>query len=161
METLPNIDINIKQGNSLVSRFELKGTYKHFTDRERKRLKELTRTYKEKVALYKDIPGAKGVIRQEIEQLKKEFGGFSSFKDKDYRELKEKEAQLMQSVMIFDEKDMEQREKLAQDQLIAEHQVALSRLQNRRVRQDGRLPKSVPRTRSADPECWTGRYSCR
>ncbi|MCB0596575.1 MAG: Eco57I restriction-modification methylase domain-containing protein [Lewinellaceae bacterium] len=124
LETLPNIDINIKQGNSLVSRFELKGTYKHFTDRERKRLKELTRTYKEKVALYKDIPGAKGVIRQEIEQLKKEFGGFSSFKDKDYRELKEKEAQLMQSVMIFDEKDMEQREKLAQEVALLEAKVA-------------------------------------
>ncbi|MCB0565377.1 MAG: Eco57I restriction-modification methylase domain-containing protein [Phaeodactylibacter sp.] len=115
LETLPNIDINIKQGNSLVSRFELKGTYKHFTDRERKRLKELTRTYKEKVAFYKDIPGAKGVIRQEIEQLKKEFSSFSSFKDKDYRELKEKEAQLMQSVIIFDKKDMEQREQLAQE----------------------------------------------
>ncbi|MCO6493468.1 MAG: Eco57I restriction-modification methylase domain-containing protein [Phaeodactylibacter sp.] len=124
LETLPNIDINIKQGNSLVSRFELKGTYKHFTDRERKRLKDLTRAYKEKVALYKDIPGAKGVIRQEIEQLKKEFGAFSSFRDRDYRELKEKEAQLMQSVMIFDKKDLEQREQLAQEVAALEARVA-------------------------------------
>ena len=124
LETLPNIDINIKQGNTLVSRFELKGTYKHFTDRERKRLKDLTRTYKEKVALYKDVPGAKGVIRQEIEQLKKEFGAFSSFRDKDYRELKEKEAQLMQSVMIFDKKDLEQREQLAQEVAALEARVA-------------------------------------
>ena len=61
LETLPNIDINIKQGNSLVSRFELKGTYKHFTPKERERLRKLTRAYKEKVALYKDVPGAKGV----------------------------------------------------------------------------------------------------
>ncbi len=124
LETLPNIDINIKQGNSLVSRFELKGTYKHFTSKERDRLKQLTRIYKEKVALYKGLPGTKGLIRDEISQFKKEFGNFSAIKDQDVKLLKEKEAELLQSVLVFDKKDLERREQLAQEVAALEAKVA-------------------------------------
>ncbi|HIJ96191.1 MAG TPA: N-6 DNA methylase [Desulfuromonadales bacterium] len=118
LETLPNIDINIKCGNSLVSRFSLnddKSGLSHYAPVERKRLKELTRRYKEKVWLYKlgeKGPSNKGILRREIEAIKEEWRAFSLPSDFYMKELLNVKNELTQAVFAFDEVGHQKREKL-------------------------------------------------
>ena len=69
LETLPNIDINIKCGNSLVSRYDTKVDISNVLKK-----KELD-DYKEKVRTYKDAPNkiVKHELEEIIEQLKEKF----------------------------------------------------------------------------------------
>ncbi len=69
LETLPNIDINIKCGNSLVSRYEINVDISNVLKK-----KELN-DYKEKVRTYKDTPNkeVKHDLEKLIEQLKEKF----------------------------------------------------------------------------------------
>lgn len=86
LETLPNIDINIKCGNSLVSYFELEehdgqGNPRHYTlawlaQRSKdmsKNFKEQTRQYKELVETYKSALGDKARIEKQIQEIKEFF----------------------------------------------------------------------------------------
>ena len=70
LTTLPNIDINIKCGNSLISRFPL-------NDKETKNrlLKDKLNEYKDYVKLYKDTndKSIKREITAKIEEIKKSF----------------------------------------------------------------------------------------
>ncbi len=71
LETLPNIDINIKCGNSLISNFPLDsnlvvGQTKSFS----KNLKTQIQSYKDSVMLYKEGLGEKAKILQDIKNIK-------------------------------------------------------------------------------------------
>ncbi len=67
LETLPNIDINIKCGNSLISRFGLKDEIKI------KNIKAEIKNYKQRVYEYKENLGTKKDVLQSIENLKEKF----------------------------------------------------------------------------------------
>lgn len=127
LETLPNIDINIKCGNSLVSRFSLNDDstgLAQYAQPERKRLKELTRRYKEKVWDYKQRPSNKGIIRKEIESLKEQWRSFSLPSDFYMKSLHNIKNQLAQAVFAFDEVGHQQREKLHQRAAELEEKIA-------------------------------------
>ena len=82
LETLPNIDINIKCGNSLVNRFALKGEANVYAT-ERYKLKALADRYREKVWMYKQAPANKAILRKEIADLKEELQKFAVPTDPD------------------------------------------------------------------------------
>lgn len=65
--TLPNIDINIKTGNSLISRFDLKDEIKI------NNIKQEIKNYKERVREYKENLGTKKDVLESIESLKNKF----------------------------------------------------------------------------------------
>lgn len=65
--TLPNIDINIKTGDSLVSRFELTDDIKD------KNIRAEIAKYKNKVKEYKENIGSKREVMSSIEGLKEQF----------------------------------------------------------------------------------------
>ncbi|MDD3506535.1 MAG: TaqI-like C-terminal specificity domain-containing protein, partial [Sulfurimonas sp.] len=65
--TLPNIDINIKTGNSLISRFDLKDEIKI------NNIKHEIKNYKERVREYKENLGTKKDVLESIESLKSKF----------------------------------------------------------------------------------------
>ncbi len=67
LETLPNIDINIKCGNSLISRFGLSDELKI------KNIKHEIEHYKQAVGDYKENLGSKKEVLKSIENLKDKF----------------------------------------------------------------------------------------
>jgi type II restriction/modification system DNA methylase subunit YeeA len=113
LETLPNIDINIKWGNSLISRFGL-GNAQNLLPKDRIFVKKLIDDYKIQVIAYKSEKdwSAKNVIRQQIVRIKSELEKFAAPNDKDFAELRKKEAELGQSSFAFDEKEREKQLKL-------------------------------------------------
>lgn len=83
LKTLPNIDINIKCGNSLVSYFETGKSLSHYPN-----IKERINKYKRIVKDYKEgFYTDKGQINQEIKNLKESFKNFC-FADKFKKEMK-------------------------------------------------------------------------
>ncbi len=83
MQTLPNIDINIKCGNSLISYFELNRSLTHYPN-----IKERMRKYKSVIKDYKEgFFDDKMRIEKEIKALKESFRTFC-FKDKFNKETK-------------------------------------------------------------------------
>lgn len=83
MQTLPNIDINIKCGNSLISYFELNRSLTHYPN-----IKERMRKYKSVIKDYKEgFFDDKMRIEKEIKALKESFRTFC-FKDKFNKEIK-------------------------------------------------------------------------
>jgi adenine-specific DNA-methyltransferase len=69
LDTLPNIDINIKCGNSLISRFGLTDEIKD------KNIKNEIKEYKTKVTQYKNNEGSKQQVLQAIDAIKAKFQG--------------------------------------------------------------------------------------
>lgn len=67
LDTLPNIDINIKCGNSLISRFGLTDEFKN------KSTKKEIQEYKAKVKQYKENIGTKQEVIKAIEDIKAKF----------------------------------------------------------------------------------------
>ncbi|EAK3931001.1 class I SAM-dependent DNA methyltransferase [Campylobacter jejuni] len=83
LKTLPNIDINIKCGNSLVSYFETGKSLNHYPN-----IKERINKYKRIVKDYKEgFYTDKSHINQEIKNLKMSFKNFC-FADKFKKEMK-------------------------------------------------------------------------
>ncbi len=83
MQTLPNIDINIKCGNSLISYFELERSLTHYPN-----IKERIKKYKIAVKDYKEgFYDDKTRIEKEIKALKESFRTFC-FADKFKKEIK-------------------------------------------------------------------------
>lgn len=83
MQTLPNIDINIKCGNSLVSYFELNRSLTHYPN-----IKERMRKYQNTIKDYKEgFFDSKERIEKEIKSLKESFRAFC-FMDKFKKEVK-------------------------------------------------------------------------
>jgi hypothetical protein len=118
LETLPNIDINIKCGNSLVSRFAVSGN-PNILPGDRKKLKELTERYRRHVFDYKLSPANKAQLRREIDNLKHSLENFGLPNDKDLIALWKGRDELAQlSLFGFDKKEQERRKKL--DEKVAE-----------------------------------------
>jgi len=105
LETLPNIDINIKCGNSLVSFFNLNGN--GFSKTQMKNIQGFTKEYKKQVSLYKDITDktAKEKIVKNIKMLKNTFMDYANPNDKDYKELKKKEGEHGATPIFFNRND--------------------------------------------------------
>lgn len=83
LKTLPNIDINIKCGNSLISYFEIDKSLSHYPN-----IKERMNKYKNIVKDYKEgFYTNKNQINQEIKNLKISFKNFC-FADKFKKEMK-------------------------------------------------------------------------
>jgi len=92
LETLPNIDINIKCGDSLISRFNLKDDTQNLTPADRGRFKTIVNEYKENVKFYKWTPDkiTRHKILDDIAKLKVKFSEISDPLDPDFKKLKEK-----------------------------------------------------------------------
>jgi adenine-specific DNA-methyltransferase len=116
LQTLPNIDINIKSGNSLVSRFSIddKNT---ILNKDRPFVKDLIARYKILVNGYKDATDKKikEGFRTQINSIKLEFEKFALPNDKEYFELKKKEGELAQITFAFDDSEKEKLDALANE----------------------------------------------
>lgn len=55
LETLPNIDINIKCGNSLISKLQLNDNLNQFNNAQRQTIRRLMPDYKKQVSIYKGV----------------------------------------------------------------------------------------------------------
>ena len=109
LETLPNIDINIKCGNSLVSRFALRnGGSQQLSQVELNRRQQLTKRYKEKVWQYKLAPANKTILRKEIAALKEDLQTFAVPVDKDMIALRKLKNDLDQKGFGFVKEELEQ-----------------------------------------------------
>ncbi len=82
LETLPNIDINIKCGNSLVSYFDIKQDLTHYPN-----IKANMEGYKQLVWFYKERADNKKELDKKIKDLQESFKKFC-FQDKFKKELK-------------------------------------------------------------------------
>jgi len=89
LQTLPNIDINIKCGNSLISRFDLQQDIEKFPNHIRQTIKKLTRQYKDQVIIYKYMndKGSKKRVSEEIARIRNTFREIFDIEDIDYRKL--------------------------------------------------------------------------
>jgi len=105
LETLPNIDINIKCGNSLISRFTLNG--EGFINGVAQKMQQATQKYKDQVIIYKGTTDKKTKQQAEkkITELKETFASIVNPNDKDYIELKKKESELGFAPMTFSQED--------------------------------------------------------
>jgi type II restriction/modification system DNA methylase subunit YeeA len=110
LETLPNIDINIKEGNSLISRFDLYDKEAKILDSTRQKIRLATSKYKEQVFIYKSTndKATKEVARKNIKQIKDGFALLANPIDKEYKRLKELENNLIQEVLSFDRESVVQ-----------------------------------------------------
>ena len=109
LETLPNIDINIKCGNSLISRFALRnGASQQLSQVELNKRQQLTKRYKEKVWQYKLAPANKAILRKEIAALKEDLQNFAVPVDKDLMALRKLKNDLDQTGFGFVKEEMEQ-----------------------------------------------------
>lgn len=108
LQTLPNLDINIKQGNSLVGRFPLNGN--GIANGQAQKMKLATRKYKEQVFLYKstDDKKVKENAEREIQNIKQLFAKNVNPTDNDYIALRQKQAELAQKPMLFSPDDVEE-----------------------------------------------------
>jgi hypothetical protein len=112
LETLPNIDINIKCGNSLVSRFAIAGN-PSYSAAQRKNLKEKTAGYRDLVLFYKNAPSNKLELRKRIDNLKHDLENFGLPNDKDLAALRKKQNELAQlPLFAYDRKETAARQKL-------------------------------------------------
>jgi len=89
LETLPNIDINIKCGNSLISRYDLKVDIKELL----KNSKFDIDSYRDAVHLYQHAPNKeyKRKMEELIENIKGEFKKYISKQDPVYKEQRKAE----------------------------------------------------------------------
>jgi len=94
LETLPNIDINIKTGNSLISKFD-----NGLNIFERAAVQDLIKKYKLAVDNYKNCSdySSKDNIKKQISRLKIDLEKFAIPQDKSYKEYltKQKEFELL------------------------------------------------------------------
>ena len=75
LQTLPNIDINIKCGNSLVSKFKLDDSYNRFRPVDKQNLRRIMPDYKKQTDLYKctNDKKARQFIQKELDKYKNMF----------------------------------------------------------------------------------------
>lgn len=115
LETLPNIDINIKQGNSLINNFGINGN--GMPNGLSQKVKLATKKYKEQVIIYKSTADkrVKKNAERRISEIKEMFARIVRPLDKDYKLLKEKEAKLGEMSLFFTPADKENWEKQRQE----------------------------------------------
>jgi hypothetical protein len=109
LETLPNIDINIKCGNSLIYRFDIQDSYAQLPASTKQKIKLATAKYKEQVILYKSTTDkiVKRKTEQTIKELKETFIGIANPSDNDYKKWKEAEAKLGEMPLLFSREEQE------------------------------------------------------
>ncbi len=101
LETLPNIDINIKHGNSLISRFSLNGNTS--TSLSNNKLIKATLRYKKLVSDYKNTSdkNTKQFFQKQINELKAYYAEIANPIDKDYIELHKKNEEINSTKLVF------------------------------------------------------------
>ena len=95
LETLPNIDINIKEGNALVSKFA-----QDLSDIDKQVVKAKVKEYKVVTNQYKEVtnPERKKGLNKQIRQLKEELEQYAIPQDEDLKKYKKKERELKAQV---------------------------------------------------------------
>ncbi|MBA3634031.1 MAG: Eco57I restriction-modification methylase domain-containing protein [Acidobacteria bacterium] len=122
LETLPNIDINIKEGNSLVSRFALDADLKEVLSQVQYSIED----YRNFVLQYKETRDreAKRDFETKIKQIKSDFKTQLLFISPERVKLRDLKNQLLaeeQKTFLFGEDEDKQKERLAkQEKLRAE-----------------------------------------
>jgi hypothetical protein len=108
LETLPNIDINIKCGNSLISRFSLDGSVK--TTMSPQKMQLATNKYKKSVNEYKNAitKSQKQQAEKAIQELKNEISRYANPTDKDYLEIGRITAEIDSQKIFFSEEEKTQ-----------------------------------------------------
>ncbi len=108
LETLPNIDINIKQGNSLVSFFNIHGN--GVKNGELQKLQKFTKEYKTQIELYKHVTDkkAKEVIVENIKNIKNKFLSYISPNDEEFTTLRKLEANATAQFIFFTREEQEE-----------------------------------------------------
>ncbi len=98
LQTLPNIDINIKTGNSLISHFALNG------NGVKKSLKTYTKKYKKVVADYKNTydRNSKRTLERFINEQKENFARTVNPSDEDLKNIRIIEAKIGTMPIFFD-----------------------------------------------------------
>lgn len=121
LETLPNIDINIKTGNSLISRFTLTDE-RQLEAHQRQFIRNLMDDYKLIVAGYKNATdkAQKDNFRNQIERIKSQLEQFVLPNDTDFIDLRKKEAEFNQTDLF----DREKQIKLAEDVSVLKKRIA-------------------------------------
>jgi len=121
LQTLPNIDINIKCGNSLMSRFDLQQDIENFPNHIRQTIKKITQQYKDQVIIYKCMndKGSKKRVREEIARIRNTFREIFDIEDIDYRKLvfAETEERHFRTTISYTDEEESRREK--HEQLMA------------------------------------------
>jgi len=109
LQTLPNIDINIKIGNSLISRFGIDTKNSSLPATTQQKIKLATEKYKTQVILYKNTTdkATKQATEKEIARLKEEFSQIANPTDKDVLEIKKLQAEIGQMPMLFSREEQE------------------------------------------------------
>ena len=104
LETLPNIDINIKCGNSLVSRFDLQDKESNISGGQRNTFRKISARYKEQVFIYKatDDKATRQKARKDIDFLKKQFSGLATPSDEIYAKIISLKAKLSEHELSAD-----------------------------------------------------------
>ncbi len=71
LETLPNIDINIKTGNSLISKLHIDDKMNRFTPSQRHKVRRIIPDYKRQVELYKSTKDkeSKNIIHKKLNEF--------------------------------------------------------------------------------------------
>jgi len=107
LQTLPNIDINIKAGNSLVSRFSIDDKNSKLVNGARQKLRLATDKYKQQVVIYKNTTDnrTKQNAIKEISRLKEVFSQIANPTDKDYSEIKKMKAEIGEMPMFFSQEE--------------------------------------------------------
>ncbi len=101
LETLPNIDINIKTGNSLVSRFSLNGN--GFSVNNKQKMQLATKKYKDQVSLYKSTNDkkTKNIVEKTIAELKKDYAEIVNPNDEELKIIRQKIAEINSKPLFF------------------------------------------------------------
>ncbi len=109
LQTLPNIDINIKCGNSLVSRFNINDNYAKLQAATKQKIRLATQKYKDEVFIYKEAPNkaTKKQAEKNIQDLLTTFSQISNPTDPAYKKWKDKEAELSFIPMLFNIEEKE------------------------------------------------------
>jgi len=109
LETLPNIDINIKHGNSLISRFDVRDNYAKMPAAAQQKIRLTTQKYKEQVLIYKCTPdkATRKQAERAIYELKQGFSQIANPTDADYKKWKDKDAELGLVPLLFSVEEQE------------------------------------------------------
>ncbi len=114
LETLPNIDINIKQGNSLISMYDTHQKSDTLSAADRQKVKEITDQYKPLINDYKECfnRSEKKEIIENIKTLKNQFKDLASSIDSDYKEMRVIKGKLNEQMLVETDKEIDKRNKL-------------------------------------------------
>jgi adenine-specific DNA-methyltransferase len=97
LETLPNIDINIKHGNSLIHRFDIHDNFTKLPGGTQQKIRLATDRYKSQILIYKSTndKATRKLAEKNIIEIKKAFSSIINPTDPDYKIWQDKERELI------------------------------------------------------------------